>query len=496
MQNFSTIIKKINYKKLLGYLFVSILFFGVLFNTQYAIDTYVDFTEDMATHFMALGRFMTAICIKLVRHFNLKEVAVYRISYIFSIIFLTISLYEIDKIIKDEVENKVKYCITLVATISILIIINTYIIALIMYLENSIMMLSILCEILAAKHFIKLLKRNKLKEIIWVVVYMLVADGCYAGTVGLFIALILPFIIKYSKNIYKFLANNLIAIFSYGIPALIDLVIAKLNSGERIVGEHNLTESIKKIWSSTDWMFKGMEIIPEYIFGGTIILLIIISIIEIIINKNRTLKSSFSLIYIILGVYIVTIAPFIVQTTDSINIVPRVCYPIATIQGILILNIFMNIQSNRCKTNIIEYVILFMGLFLILSNLINFSTIIVSRYKTNEADKQISKKIVERINEYEETTQTKIEKICVYYDKNRQYNYLGIKSPYKINEKALHNEVILVATISYYSGNGRRYSWNMNQNEDIKQKFEGKNWDAFSEEQLIFDKDTLHICVY
>ena len=156
----------------------------------------------------------------------------------------------------------------------------------------------------------------------------------------------------------------------------------------------------------------------------------------------------------------------------------------------------MNIQSNRCKTNIIEYTILFMGLFLILSNLINFSTIIVSRYKTNQADKQISKRIVERINEYEETTQTKIQKICVYYDKNRQYNYLGIKSPYKINEKALHNEVILVATISYYSGNGRRYSWNMNQNEDIKQKFEGKNWDAFSEEQLIFDKDTLHICVY
>ena len=137
-----------------------------------------------------------------------------------------------------------------------------------------------------------------------------------------------------------------------------------------------------------------------------------------------------------------------------------------------------------------------MELFLIISNLINFSAIIVSRYKTNEADKEVSKRIIECIDEYEETTKMKIEKICVYYDKERQYNYPGIKSPCDINEKALDNEVILTATLSYFAENGRTFSWNMNQNKEIKQKFEEKNWDTFSKEQLIFDQDTLHICVY
>lgn len=496
MNTFFSITKKINYKKLLWYLFIVIIFFGILFNTQYAIDTYVDFTEDMSAHFFALGRFITGICIKIVRHFNLKEVSIYRISYLFSIIFLTMSLYEIDQIITEEIKDKAKNYKIIAVVLSIIVIINTYIIALIMYLENSIMMLSILCEVLAAKHFIKMLKNNKLKEIIWVLVFMFVADGCYAGTAGLFIALILPFIIKYSKNIEKFLANNLIVILSYGIPALIDVALANLNSGERIIGEHNLPESIRKILNSTDWMFKGMGVIPKYIFLGTIITSMIISIIEVIINRKGVLKKSFSIIYSILGVYIATIAPFIVQTTDSIYIVPRVCYPIATMQGILIINLLMNIREYNYKNKIIEYIIFLMEVFLIISNLINFSAIIVSRYKTNEADKEVSKRIIECIDEYEETTKMKIEKICVYYDKERQYNYPGIKSPCDINEKALDNEVILTATLSYFAENGRTFSWNMNQNKEIKQKFEEKNWDTFSKEQLIFDQDTLHICVY
>ena len=357
MNTFFSITKKINYKKLLWYLFIVIIFFGILFNTQYAIDTYVDFTEDMSAHFFALGRFITGICIKIVRHFNLKEVSIYRISYLFSIIFLTMSLYEIDQIITEEIKDKVKNYKIIAVVLSIIVIINTYIIALIMYLENSIMMLSILCEVFAAKHFIKMLKNNKLKEIIWVLVFMFVADGCYAGTAGLFIALILPFIIKYSKNIEKFLANNLIVILSYGIPALIDVALANLNSGERIIGEHNLPESIRKILNSTDWMFKGMGVIPKYIFLGTIITSMIISIIEVIINRKGVLKKSFSIIYSILGVYIATIAPFIVQTTDSIYIVPRVCYPIATMQGILIINLLMNIREYNYKNKIIEYII-------------------------------------------------------------------------------------------------------------------------------------------
>ena len=32
--------------------------------------------------------------------------------------------------------------------------------------------------------------------------------------------------------------------------------------------------------------------------------------------------------------------------------------------------------------------------------------------------------------------------------------------------------------------------------EVINEKFSKKNWDVFSEEQLIFDKDTLYFCIY
>ena len=30
----------------------------------------------------------------------------------------------------------------------------------------------------------------------------------------------------------------------------------------------------------------------------------------------------------------------------------------------------------------------------------------------------------------------------------------------------------------------------------FKKYFEGKNWDEYSNEQLIFDGNTLHICIY
>lgn len=62
-----------------------------------------------------------------------------------------------------------------------------------------------------------------------------------------------------------------------------------------------------------------------------------------------------------------------------------------------------------------------------------------------------------------------------------------------INGRGLATNFTVVPLIQYYSE--KKYEMTISQ-ELINEKFSKKNWDAFSEDQLIFDKDTLYFCIY
>ena len=81
---------------------------------------------------------------------------------------------------------------------------------------------------------------------------MLIANFSYQGVVGIFVAISLIYILKYSKNIKEFIINNVVVAMLYGIPAIIDYLLIKFTySGTRVSGQIILSQSLKKVILST-----------------------------------------------------------------------------------------------------------------------------------------------------------------------------------------------------------------------------------------------------
>lgn len=486
-------LKEIFYSKEL-YIFsvITMLFFGAFCVLQYAPDTYSVFTNDLkhtVLHFLSCGRFVTgAASYFAMGILKLGNQGIYMLSYGFGIICTIISLYKLNKLIKKDVKNDI-VCII----ISTLIIINPFSLELFLYIEKGIMLLSVLLCVLAVEQMDKFFNGNK-KSILLALIFMFIANCCYQGTVGLFVAISLIYIIKYSKNIKEFILNNIIVALVYGIPALFNfLVVRFLFTNTRVNGRIIFSESISKIIEETNKMFiDTYNLLPQYLFISAIAILLGIIIYKAIIQKsevNEKILKILGAIYLIVGTLFATVAPQILQDTSSIWFVARSSYSMAAIIGILTLYLFIKFDINRIEKNSI---IILLILFLIIQ-FSNFMVYTIDNFIGNYMDKEITLEINSIIQEYEEKTGNKIDSISIYKDKTPQYAYTGIKASGDINIKAYSADWCVSRILKLYTNRDLKEVDN-----DItkKEEFLKKNWDYFSREQVIFEDNVMHLCVF
>ena len=281
---------------------ISMCFFGIFAIPEYATDTYSIITSDWTyafNHFMSLGRYITAIFWAiLIGILQLGFNSSYFISYVIGILCFSISLYKMYKIIRYDINNKILAVIT-----SILIIINLFSLELFMYFEKGILALSILLNILAIEKLIKYFEGNK-KNLIYVFIFMLLANCAYQGTVALFVSLGVIYILKYSKNIKKFIKNNIIVALLYAIPALINVISIKvLFATERVGSEAGIINSIIDIIQNLpNILISTHGIVPKYLFFIFICLIILVYIIKCI---NEKLNVKIILLDILKYIYVV-----------------------------------------------------------------------------------------------------------------------------------------------------------------------------------------------
>ena len=316
---------KVKSKELYIFSIIALLFFGAFWVLQYAPDTYSVFTNDLAhtvQHFLSCGRFVTgAAAYFAMGILKLGNTGTYILSYVFAMVCLIVSLYRLNNLIRKDVKNDI-----ISMLISTLILINPFSIELYMYIEKGIMLLSVLLCVLAVEQIDKFFQGNK-RAILWGLFFMLVANCCYQGTVGLFVAISLIYIIKYSKNIKEFIINNIVVMLVYGIPALINFLSVRfLFSNARVNGEIILSESIYKMIAGTKSMIiSTYGLLPKYLFLAVIVVLL-----GFIIYKSKG-KKLLSALYLIAGTLFVTVAPQILQDTNSIWFVARSSYSMAAI---------------------------------------------------------------------------------------------------------------------------------------------------------------------
>ena len=478
-------------KEIYIFLGITLIFFGTFFSVQYAPDTYFVFNNSaktVALHFFSCGRIVTGIFIyTIVGILKLSNQSLYIISYLIALIAMAFSILKLYKLLKEELNNKI-----ISGLCAILIIINIFSIELFMYIEKGIMMISILLSILAVEQTKKFLEGNK-KSIIYSAILMLIANCCYQGTVGIYIALSMIYILKYSKNIQNFIKSNIEVALVYGIPAIINLVFIKIFfSNSRIKGEICLAESIKKIIEGTINMFKtSYGLFPKHLYIAILIVLSIYIVYKII-KKQEIIKNKIIEVlgvgYILLGTIIVTVLPQILQATNSIWFVARTTYPVASIIGILIIYLFMIYKPTTNDKNII----IVGSLIFLIVQFTYFIDFEIDNYKVNFEDMIIAKQINEKIEEYEEKSGKRIEKISYYNDKNPCYSYQNIKTSGDMNIKAFSTQWSTIDILKYYTKKDKLEE--IEKQEEKQEYFNKKDWVTFNEEQIIFENDIIHIC--
>ena len=479
-------------KNLYIFSIITMIFWGAFCIMQYAPDTYDVFTngvKNSVLHFFTCGRYITGIAlIFAMRILNLGNKGIYYLSYIFAIICTIISLYRLNKLIKKEIKNEI-----LSIVITTIILINPFSIELYMYIEKGIMVLSVLLCVLAVEQMVEFFDGNK-KSSIYALILMIIANSCYQGTVGLFVSISLIYILKYSKNIKEFIKNNVIVALTYGIPAILNFLSVRfLFTNARVNGNMILSESIKKVIDGTKNMLtETYGLLPENLFLIAIYIIVALIIYKAIKDKCSTKQKILKIagaFYIIAGTIFATVAPQILQDTNSIWFVARSSYPMAAIIGLLLLYLCFKFDINIIEKNIM---IIFTIVFMIIQ-FINFMQFIIDNYIGNYLDRQVTLEIKSYIEDYEKETKNTIDSICIYHDKATKYVYDNLKASGDMNIRGYSADWCIPKILEFYTGRKLEV---LEANVELKEIFSQNNWDKFKEEQIIFDNNIMHLCIY
>lgn len=479
--------------KLYIFILITLIFFGMFSKLEFATDTYCVFatpTNQYCQHFLYSGRFISAICLAMVRLLNFGSIAIYTVSYILAIMCTIASLYILNNVIKKDIKNE-----TISMLISILIVINAFSIELYLFLEKGILMLSVLFNILAFYSFTKYLEGRK-KQIILTFIYMLIANFSYQGTVGLFVGLVVVYIIKHSEKIWTFIKNNLIAGCCYGIPALVNYLIVKfVFNNTRVSTKIDIMESISLILKYTREMIQyTFNILPKYFFIIILVIVAVICLITILTKKLGNKKKVILILqgmYIVVAVYIATVFPQIMQGTSSIGFAPRNTYVFASIIGILLLFIFIIKENN---TKIMEYSILIITIIFLSVQYLSFTNIERNRYILNYMDYYNVLQIKDIVEKYEKETGNIITKVSVYKQNGNQGSYPELWISGDINIKASCPDWCRLDYLRYYLD--KKLEETENDEEVYEEYFKGKDWTIFDLDQIIIIGNTIHICLY
>lgn len=399
-------------------------------------------------------------------------------------------MYKLYKLISKDIAKKY-ICVV----ISVLVVINIFSLELFVYIEKGIMMFSVLLSILAVEQVDKFLEKKKWKNMIVAIVYILIATCSYQGTIGIFVAISLIYIIKYSKTLKEFVQNNINVALIYGIPAVINFALVRFtNYNSRVAGNIVLSESIQKVIQGVKTLvISTYNLFPKCLFLLTFLAIVLFGIYKLTKNKEEKLKTKlikiFEMLYILLGTLFATIAPQMLQNTESIWFVARSSYPMASVVGILLIYIFNNFDEKRIEENII---IGLASVYMVVQ-LMFFYTFAIDGYIVNYEDKITAIKIINMIQDYEEQTGNTITKIAIYQDKYMTYTYPEIKTSGDINVSAFTTEWATNAIISYYSGRKLEL---VEADEQLQSYFKENDWKEFESKQVLFEKEVLHLCLH
>lgn len=484
------------------YTFFAMLMFAVIicsnfFRMHFSQDTYcinVDYGYDRyIKHFLSIGRILGAVQMFITKKLNIPFETMVIGSSVSATILLTLSwfiLYSYTIKIAKIGENKKKQL--LIAGITFSIIFNFCTFETLVFAEAIVLAFSILCATLASCIYTSNLKRKNIYTAILIFLTIL----AYQTSTSLFLIITLVFIaFKNKGNIKEILKKSIYVGLIYGVSMILGLLITKfmgnyLDWVERETTLLSIKEMIQTIFKYLDFIvIKNFYIEPK---GWNFIVIIFLTIIFIAqVIKRKEYFHILEYIVLVALCCIIPILPLMAIPIKDQYMETRMAMVFGALAGTLLLYLILVMKAD--ETKVIKDIISIITITLFVINSIYFIRSSSENIATGYIDRNIAKSIIYNIEKYEKENDIKLKKIVVGYDKKPIYYYEGQIMLRSTNGRGLATNFTVAPLIEYYCG--EKYEWYVSQ-EEIDERFLEKNWDAYSEEQLVFEGDTLYLCVY
>lgn len=468
---------------------------------HYSSDTYVlydlGYMSYPEKYFLLDGRLISAIVCYIagILHIPIKA---YIIGMDFiGIIFIGTAIYTISKIFEKLIKPKSQILKISITLASFILILNQFTLEYLLFPESAVMCFGLFLNVLAVKIMIENPKHKYLK----IFILLFLAGISYQGLFNIFpILAMTTYLVKeitedkpYKEKEKEFFIEMIKLAIIVMLALLICIGIIKigttmLNSKQdrrmhlisfeavQLRGE-TVREYLNELWNEC------MAMLPKH----TNTITLIISFILLLINRTKK-EYIMQYILIIFIVFLICIIPMFLFNT---GVCGRTNVPLMMLWGTsLIILLAQASISPRNKINNIIYI------FTIISFIINSIFImqnITEHIAANRVDENTGKTISYLMKKYEEETGKTITKFSFTYDRHPQQYAVGIKPMQSLTERKFACSWCIKEALNYYCNkNLKSIAMSM----DIKEKFKDEDYKEFTEEQLIFDEDTLYMIIY
>lgn len=471
-----------------------LLFFGVNLYMSFATDTYATLSTgyygagvDMA---MRNGRPIIGAVYMLYSFSGLPNMFFYYFSSISALALLGGAVWIYQLILqKYEIKENARILLAFAA------IANIYIIEYFMFIEKFGFMLAIFFNVVGVYWIEKFFGSYQKKYCFFAIIAMTLATFTYQGTIALFVILSIPFAMAQAKDFKHYILNGIAIGSCYIIPVAINLLAFRfIFQSTRIPEKIDYIAKLRGVADGINYNMKyTFNILPPYLFLIATFVLFAAAVMRCVLSKRRALE--------MFNALILMIAAFIFPTASIIQgsgwWATRVVYPMASIAAILAINMVISNDKKEIGKFVEKFVhrIALTSVFIVMVfQYFSFNKIYIDKYKLNALDKYRYQYIDQAICDYKESTGKDITKVAFYSDAARTYaQYTDLYNTGDLIVSSFVTSWSDVGAMNYYLQTNYE---KIEPEEKYAEYFAGKDWKCLSQEQLIFDGDILHICVY
>ena len=481
---------------------ITLLFCQNFLQMHYSSDTYVlydlGYMKYPSEYFLLDGRLISTLVCYLAGILNIP-IPIYIIGMdLLGIIFITTAIYLMDEILEKIIKPQKRMGKLMLLASCFILILNQFTLEYLLFPESAVMCLGVLFNVIAIKIMIDKPKHKYIK----IFLSLLVAVFCYQGLLNMFPVLaILVYIVKelVDKREYKikekefFIEMIKLAIIVIVVLAIcmmaIKIGITVLNSNQdrmmhlvdaeavMLRGE-TVLEYLDELWNKTMYM------LPDHI--NTLVVLVTFISLIMLKTKKEIIMQYILLLFVC---FIICIIPMFLFNT---GICGRVNEPLTMIWGASLI-ILLAQSSNIEEGKKVKFLYGFIILSFIINNIFIMQNI-TEHIASNRVEENMGRTIKYDLEKYEKETGNKVTKFAYAYDRDPQQYAVGIKKIGSLTERKLACSWSILETINFYCE--RKFDLVRMPTKIYAEKMIDKDYKEFTEDQIVFEGDTLYMLVY